>query len=186
MGRGDDAMDLRSLHALGALALVPVLLAACATVPPGPAYPVPEALKAPADQGLSRQVHAAGVQIYECKPGKDDATRFEWALRGPEADLADVSGKAAGRHYAGPTWEANDGSKVVGEVVARDNGPDATAIPWLLLRATATTGQGAFSQVKSIQRLHTAGGKAPAGGCSAAQSGELLRVPYSADYLFYR
>jgi len=56
----------------------------------------------------------------------------------------------------------------------------------LLLRATSATGPGAFSQVKSIQRLHTVGGKAPADGCSPAQSGQVLRVPYSAEYLFYR
>ena len=179
-------MEQRCRNALGVLALVPALLAGCASARVPVAYPVPEPLKAPTDQGLSKQVHATGFQIYECKPSKDDATRLEWALRAPEADLVDDGGKPAGRHYAGPTWEANDGSKVVGTVVARDNGPDPNAIPWLLLRATSATGPGAFSQVKSIQRLHTVGGKAPADGCSPAQSGQVLRVPYSAEYLFYR
>jgi hypothetical protein len=179
-------MDQRCLNGLRALAVVPLLLAGCATTNAPPAFPVPDALKAPTDQGLSKQVHASGFQIYECQPSKGDAPRLEWVLRGPEADLVDDSGKAAGKHYAGPTWEANDGSKVVGVVVARDNGPDPAAIPWLLLRAGSTSGQGAFSQVKSIQRLHTVGGKAPADGCGAAQSGQLLRVAYSADYLFYR
>ena len=179
-------MEQRCREALGALTLAPLLLGGCVTGSAPPSAPAPEALKAPADQGLSKQVHATGVQIYECKPGKDDPTRLDWALRAPEAELIDVAGKSAGKHYAGPTWEANDGSKVVGEVVARDNGPDPGAIPWLLLRATSTTGQGAFSQVKSIQRLHTVGGKAPAGGCGADQNGQVLRIPYSADYLFYR
>ncbi len=179
-------MENCCMGGLGALALVPMLLGACATTSAPPAYPVPEALKAPNDQGLSKQVHATGFQVYECKPSKDDATRFEWALRGPEAELVDDTGKAAGRHYAGPTWEAPDGSKVVGVVVARDGGPDPAAIPWLLLRADSTAGQGAFSQVKSVQRLHTVGGMAPADGCKPAQSGQILRVAYSADYLFYR
>ena len=179
-------MEERCLAALGAPALVLALLAGCTTTRAPPAYPVPEALKAPTDQGLAKQVHATGVQVYECKPSKDDATRLEWSLRGPEADLVDDTGKAAGKHYAGPSWEANDGSKVVGVVVARDNGPDPAAIPWLLLRAGSTSGQGAFSQVKSIQRLHTVRGKAPADGCGPAQSGQVVRVPYSADYLFYR
>jgi Protein of unknown function (DUF3455) len=184
--RGDDAMGQRSLNVLRALGLAPLLLAGCASTSGPPAYPIPDALKAPTDQGVSKQVHASGFQIYECQPNKDDATRLEWVLRGPEAELVDDTGHSAGKHYAGPTWEANDGSKVVGVVVARDNGPDAAAIPWLLLRAGSTTGQGAFSQVKSIQRLHTVGGKAPADGCNAAQSGQVLRVAYSADYLFYR
>ena len=122
-------MENRGLGALGALALMPLLLGGCATTSAPPAYPVPEALKAPNDQGLSKQVHATGFQIYECKPSKADATRFEWALRGPEAELVDDTGKAAGKHYAGPTWEAPDGSKVVGVVVARDNGPDPAVDP---------------------------------------------------------
>lgn len=179
-------MAPRCLGALCAAALVPALLAGCATAGGPAAAAVPEALKPPPEQALSRQAHATGVQIYECQPAKDDATRFEWAFRAPEADLVDPAGKPAGRHYAGPTWEAPDGSKVVGEVTARDNGPDPAAIPWLLLHAKSTSGQGAFSQVRSIQRVHTVGGRAPADGCSQAQSGKLVRVPYSADYLFYR
>ncbi|CAN5925593.1 hypothetical protein BH11MYX4_BH11MYX4_06510 [soil metagenome] len=32
----------------------------------------------------------------------------------PEATLFGHHGRVAGKHYAGPTWEANDGSTVVG------------------------------------------------------------------------
>jgi hypothetical protein len=177
-------MDRRNLGlvAEGGLALLIAACAATSTAPPGD---IPEQLKPPPSQVLARQVHASGVQVYECRPAKDDQSRFEWQLRAPDASLADRSGKVVGRHYAGPTWEANDGSKVVGEVTARDNGPDAAAIPWLLLRATSTSGTGILSGVLSIQRLHTAGGKAPAVGCGQAQAGEQARIPYSADYLFY-
>jgi len=126
------------------------------------------------------------VQIYDCKPNKDDPARFEWVFRAPEAELFDAAGKNIGKHYAGPTWESNDGSKVVGEVKARDNSPDPNAIPWLLLSAKSTSGNGVFSQTQSIQRVHTAGGNAPAAGCSQAQAGKELRVPYKAMYYFYR
>jgi hypothetical protein len=126
-----------------------------------------------------------GVQIYECTAGKDDSMRYSWTLKGPEAELRDKSDRKLGKHYAGPTWEANDGSKVVGDVVARDDGPDGPAIPWLLLRAKSTSGTGVFSAVLSIQRLHTRGGKAPEGGCDQTQSGKEARVPYTADYYFY-
>jgi len=81
--------------------------------------------------------------------------------------------------------EANDGSKVAGEVKARDDGPAATAIPWLLLTAKSPSGNGVFSRTQSIQRLYTVGGKAPAGGCSKAQLGKAARVPYKATYYFY-
>ena len=172
----------------GAMVASPLMsvLAACAASQAPPAGSVPEPLRAPPSQVLAIQVHATGVQIYDCRPSKRDPTRVEWTLRAPEADLSDRAGKTVGKHYAGPTWEAKDGSKVVGEVVARDNGPDPAAIPWLLLHATSATGTGIFAQTQSIQRLRTVGGKAPAEGCTEAQNGSQLRVPYAADYLFYR
>jgi hypothetical protein len=58
-------------------------------------------------------------------------------------------------------------------------------VPWLLIGATAHTGQGQFSKVTFVQRLNTSGGKAPAAGCDAAAVGAEKRVPYSADYVFF-
>ncbi len=74
---------------------------------------------------------------------------------------------------------------MTGEVEARDDGPDANAIPWLLLSAKSTSGAGVFGRTKSIQRLHTAGGKAPAEACDRAQLGKQARVAYRATYYFY-
>lgn len=147
--------------------------------------PVPDALKVPDSQVLTVAARGAGYQIYVCQPGKSDAAPFAWILKAPEATLHYQAGKDLGRHYAGPTWEATDGSKVVGEVVAHDDGTDPTAIPWLLLRARQHEGSGIFGNVESIQRLHTAGGKAPTTGCDSAYAGTETRVAYSADYYFY-
>jgi hypothetical protein len=134
---------------------------------------------------LSLETQATGVQIYECNPGKADPARFEWVFKAPEADLFDGAGRKVGKHYAGPTWESNDASKVQGEVVARDDGPDAGAIPWLLLKAKTTSGSGVFGQTQSIQRVRTVGGKAPAQACSRDEAGKEARVPYKATYYFY-
>jgi hypothetical protein len=147
---------------------------------------VPDKLKAPEGQTLAFDLRAEGVQIYVCSARKDDATKFEWTLKAPEAELFDASGKKVVKHYGGPTWEADDGSKVVGEVKARDDGPDPNAIPWLLLSAKMTSGNGMLAKTVSIQRLRTVGGKAPADGCSeAAQAGHEVRIPYQAHYAFY-
>ena len=161
------------------------LLAACASSTDAPLQGVPDALRVPATQVLSLEAGATGVQIYECKASKGDPTRFEWNFKAPEAELFDKSGKNIGKHYAGPTWEAPDGSKVVGEVKARDNGPDPAAIPWLLLSAKAASGYGIFSNTLSIQRLRTSGGKAPSDVCGPAQQGKEVRVSYKATYTFY-
>jgi hypothetical protein len=100
------------------------------------------------------------------------------------AELWNEAGQKVGRHYAGPTWEGNDGSKVLGEVVERANAPDADAIPWLLLKATSSEGAGAFSTVTYVQRLETVGGVAPTEGCSEPTAGVEQAVPYRATYAF--
>ncbi len=184
-------MKLRRLMGKAQVAACAVL-AGCATSAPAPtpapaAAPlsVPESLRVPETQRLIARLHAAGVQVYQCQPGKNDPTLFEWSFKQPQADLSTQAGMGIGKHYAGPTWEANDGSKVVGEVIAHSDSPKSDSIPWLLLRAKTTSGAGLFSGVTSIQRLDTVGGSAPAGGCRPDQTGQQLRVPYTADYVFY-
>lgn len=161
------------------------ILAGCAGHKPMPPSNVPPAIQVPGTAVLTRALHGSGVQIYECRSGPPGAAPFAWSLQAPAADLADRSGKDIGRHYEGPTWEANDGSKVVGELVARDLGPVPSAIPWLLLRAKSTAGKGIFAKVRFIQRLDTVGGLPPQTGCDSAHSGQRTRVAYSAEYYFY-
>jgi len=56
------------------------------------------------------ELHAQGVQIYVCEQASDAPA---WRLKGPEAILRDATGSEAGRHFFGPSWQANDGSTVV-------------------------------------------------------------------------
>ena len=160
------------------------VLAECAAAQPLAPPEVPAALRAPAGQSLYLEALAKGVQIYECSRKGDSA--YEWAFKAPEASLADRSGRSLGNHYGGPTWEAGDGSAVVGEVKARDPGPKPSAIPWLLLSAKANTGSGTFASAKSIQRVATEGGLAPAEPCTGNKLKQVARVPYTATYYFYR
>jgi hypothetical protein len=157
---------------------------ACATSQALAPPDVPAALRPPAGQAVYLETRATGVQIYECSQKPDSS--YEWSFKAPEASLADRAGKAIGKHYAGPTWESTDGSAVVGEVKARDPGPKASAIPWLLLAAKSNRGAGVFADAKSIQRLSTEGGVAPKEPCTEARLREVARVPYTATYYFYR
>ena len=162
-----------------------VALSACAVERKAPMSDVPAALLPPAKQALIVSTRGAGVQIYECQASKSDPTAFAWELTAPEAVLRRDSGQEFARHYAGPTWQANDGSSVVGEVVAHVAASDNAAIPWLLLRAKSHQGTGIMARVEFIQRLHTVGGKPPVSGCDAGYVGTKVRVDYSADYDFY-
>lgn len=142
---------------------------------------VPTALAVPAGNKLAFYYDATGAQIYGCDA---TATGYGWVFRAPEANLYGHKGRLAGTHYAGPTWEANDGSTVVGAKLA-EYAADPNAIPWLLLGATSHAGQGRMTDVTYIHRLETTAGKAPATGCDATHVGETARVDYTATYYFY-
>ena len=136
----------------------------------------PSTLRAPADHALLFEaVVAEGVQTYRCGP--DGA----YALLGPTALLRGREGQFA-VHYAGPTWHYQDGSAVVGKVMAKE--PRANTIDELLLQVAQHTGRdGLFTAVGYIQRLATSGGIAPS-HCDAAHD-TVLAVPYSAIYRFW-
>ena len=136
----------------------------------------------PANEYFLLLVHAKGDQIYACK---SDAAQFAWTLKAPDAQLFDKDGKPFGKHFEGPSWEASDGSRVTGKAVANTPSPDADSIPWLLVNVISHDGSGVLSTATTILRLNTKGGKAPASGCDASHVGQEVRVPYSADYLFY-
>ena len=151
---------------------------------PVPAANVPENLKPSANEAVAMALAARGVQIYECRQATNQANAYEWAFVAPEAELFDASGKKVGKHYAGPHWEAPDGSRIVGTAKQQAAAPQADAIPWVLLAAKSDGAQGVFSRITSVQRLNTVGGTAPRAGCSQAAVGTVARVPYTADYYF--
>jgi hypothetical protein len=163
-----------ALVALGALA--PAAL-------PAQAEALPRALSPPAGERLVLEAHAVGVQIYQCAAGTDGA--WQWTLLAPDAELRDAKGALVIRHGAGPSWTHVDGSRINGKLTAKVAAPDASAIPWLLLTVSAREGHGVLEHVTSVQRLHTSGGVAPASGCSAADNGAKVSVPYRADYRFF-
>ena len=146
------------------------------------AQQLPPQLQPPANEQLLLQVHAKGEQVYICQEG---VTQFAWALKAPDAQLFDKDGKPFGKHFAGPSWQASDGSRVTGKALANVPSPDSDSISWLLVNVVSHDGNGVLSRATSIQRLNTKGGKAPASGCDASHVGQETRVPYSADYLFF-
>jgi|SRR5580700_9482637 FtsP/CotA-like multicopper oxidase with cupredoxin domain len=151
----------------------------------GPTSAVQAQLQPPAPAAPLLRANAQGSQIYTCtaKPG---GAGFEWTFKAPEATLSDASGKPVAEHFAGPTWRAEDGSTVVGEVAANAPAPSGQGIAWLLLKAKSHQGAGAFAGVSYIQRIETNGGLAPSVGCDAAHVDQEQKVPYTAVYLFYK
>src|SRR5262245_29801133 len=99
----------------------------------------PTAVAPPPGATLLLEVEAHGVQIYACE---SEGAAFEWSFKAPEATLFDKQGRQIGTHFAGPTWKMDDGSTLVGEVIAKADAPAPGAIQWLLLRAKSHEGSG--------------------------------------------
>jgi hypothetical protein len=139
---------------------------------------IPPNLFPPPGVVLIGQFAASGVQIYQCSLV---GSALQWTFVAPQATLVNAQNQVFAQHSAGPTWEATDGSKVVGQVLQSAPSPIG-AIPWLLLSGMPS-GNGVLSGTRFIQRLNTVGG-ALSGGCSP--SGSQQQVNYTADYAFYR
>lgn len=153
------------------------VLASCATQ----RISAPPELQPPDARGTITVLHASGVQIYQCKRANDG--RLLWTFSAPEATLKDDTGQLVVKHYAGPSWEAPDGSKVTGKVLRQmPNTQSPDSIPLLLLQGTNNGGAGLFSKTRYVQRLNTQGGQALPPACT--QEGQENRIPYRADYVF--
>ena len=112
---------------------------------------LPDAVRVPAGQAQSLYTTGTGEITYECREKKAGGGH-EWAFVAPVATLTNAKGQVVGKYYAGPTWEANDGSKVTGKQLAVSPAP-AGNIPLQLVQANPATGEGAMKGVSFIQRL---------------------------------
>jgi len=168
---------------LAALALLLVALVAPAGADPGNGNSFPDLgdcqqLRVGAGNVVVLDAFGVGVQIYTWNG-------TIWTGPVPAATLFADAGDhgVVATHFAGPTWESNSGSRVVGAAIDRCT-PDPDSIPWVLLGAASTEGSGIFAKVTFIQRLHTVGGNAPT--APGTTVGEEARVPYTAEYVFYK
>ena len=92
---------------------------------------VPDAIAMPEGLQPVLFVHASGSQIYTCQA--DDAGKYSWTLKAPDAELKDRKDKVIGQHSAGPTWKLKDGSEVTGKAAGHVDSLDSDSIPWLLV-----------------------------------------------------
>ena len=140
--------------------------------------------------GETNKVHfhgfGVGFQIYTWNG-------TSWGGAVPEATLFDDEGNVVALHFGvfdanggfvGPAWQNDSGSKVVGKLPPKAVTVDTNAIPWLRLEALTTEGPGIFAETTFIQRVNTTNGKAPS--APGESVGQVARIPYTADYFFYR
>jgi len=168
---------------------------------------VPPNLVVPEGNHLVLKGRAAGSQNYVCTLVGSAPT---WMFVGPQATLfVDLSwpiqqSRQVATHFfssnpeeAGttrPTWQSSmDSSRVWGNAIETSTDPQYVApgaIPWLLVKAVGTQYGDNYGTILSlttyIQRVNTSGGMAPSTPCDESSFGQLVLVPYTADYYFYR
>ena len=164
---------------------------------------VPTNIQVPAGNKLFLVGHAVGTQNYICLPA-DGGVKF--TLFTPQATLFKEQ-KQITTHYFSPnpfedgtvraTWQhSKDTSTVWGKVADGNSSSDPAyvapgAVPWLLVTIVGAQegnkGGDKLEETTFIQRLNTAGGVAPATGCTALTDvGNKAFVPYTTDYFFYK
>ena len=131
--------------------------------------------------GTTNKVHfhgfGVGFQVYTWNGAS-------WGSAVPDATLFDEDGNIVAAHFAGPTWMSNSGSRVQGALPPTAVIVDTNSIPWLRLAALNPEGPGVFAETTFIQRVNTSGGKAPS--TPGVFIGQVARIPYTADYFFFR
>ncbi|MBB5316632.1 DUF3455 domain-containing protein [Tunturibacter empetritectus] len=173
IGDGRKRSDKTSPPYARRLGMIALVLAVACMARDSIAQTANESMDVPPHSRLLLRAVGRGDQVYGCVNGR-------WALKAPDAKLLNQEGSVIGRHFAGPTWQLNDGSWVKGRAVAKQVAPDATAVPWLLLESVGGTGR--LGTVRFIQRTGTHGGNVPDGSCS---QNAMRSVPYTATYSFY-
>ena len=147
---------------------------------------VPDTIKVGDTNKVSFHGFGVGFQVYTWNG-------VSWGGPIPDALLFDGEGNVVATHFGvfaangsfvGPAWQSNSGSKVVGKLPPAAVIVNSDAIPWLRLESLLTEGSGIFANTTFIQRVNTVGGKSPK--TDGAFVGQVARVPYTADYFFYR
>ncbi len=165
-------------------------ITACTTTPPpgslSPPLSVFSDIKVPDTHHAVLRLKGQGVQVFRCERLGADAG-YGWIFRLPEADLFDATGKVVGQHGANFSFTHQDGSSLVGTVAGHEKAPRPEDLRWLLLstKSQGAHGKGAFSGMTHVQRVNTLGGMPPA-SCGPNQQNQLLRVAFSADFVFYK
>jgi hypothetical protein len=131
------------------------------------------------------ELHGTGNFVFRCSA---DAKGSYWKFERPEANLFNKYDELVVRH-SGPmqAFDHIDGSRIISSrIISWINPPEPEKNAKLVLMKTvADPGDRELSAVRFVQRLNTNGGM-PAGNCSREQLGRLLKIPFSADFIFWK
>jgi hypothetical protein len=175
-GRNQRTGIAARLFSIGAMALVLGIGLAAQAGQDNRAPEVPQEIAVNSTNKVHFHGFGIGFQVYTWDGSS-------WGTAVPDATLYDSDGNVVAKHFAGPSWQSNSGSLVVGAVDTKIT-VKQDAIPWVRLIAVHTEGPGIFADTTFIQRVNTVGGKAPE--APGLVVGQVAKSAYTADYFFFR
>jgi hypothetical protein len=156
------------------------LPAAAAIAPPGG---LGRGMAVPPGVEAAFALSAAGVQVYQCSALGADG--WGWTYVAPDVTLYEGS-RTIGTHKVPDLWESSSDRSSVTAVPRVNQQAGNGNMPWQLLRAAPLNATGMFAGVTHVQRVNTEGGVPAATGCGPGNVGAENRVPFRAEYYFYK
>ncbi len=167
-----------------------ILMAGCSAPRPLTEYltrqpTLPADIRVPAGHQAVLEARGVGELQYECQATSLSPWQYAWLPRDRSIELRDSANNTITLARSARSWVHRDGSElVVREFVEVDNG--APNLPLQRARVEASKLPGTLSNISYIQRIRTVGGLPSVRNCSSAELGMRVRVPYEADYVFWR
>lgn len=124
---------------------------------------------------------AQGQMLFRC--ARDDRGFF-WQFIHPEGRLLDGAGRRQAVLQPEFAITAQDGSMLQAAIIEQGPQTSARNLRTVTFR-TIPHGRGVFENVHYVVRRQATGGM-PLAACSASQLGHRLRVPFQAQYIFYK
>lgn len=160
--------------------LLPFLLSSCASIQQ---EPVQKDINPPANVQPIMHLQASGEQIFRCV---HDMKGWFWRFEAPNAYLFNpTNGQAVAKHGYRFSFVHNDGSQIVSSRITKIGASDGKNLADALFTVTARAHSGSFAKVSYVQRINAKGG-IPQVKCTPAREGQINRVPFEADFIFWR
>ena len=127
------------------------------------------------------RLEASGEQIFRCAR---DSQGWYWKFQSPNAYLFDpVTNQAVAKHGYNFAFAHNDGSALSARIKSIETKPGELSEALFVTQSNHVSG--AFSGVRYVQRINTHGGM-PKSRCVEAQKDKYLRIPFTAEFVFYK
>ena len=142
-----------------------------------------DASSAPKEARFVMELEGQGYQQFQCSRDRDG---YYWRFVTPSVRLLDSQGRLVATQGADFAFTGSDGSLLRAKIVASEATSTHSRLKNVLFKVTAHgKKRGQLSSFLWVRRTSAKGG-IPQTVCSSSHLSEVVKVPFSATYAFYR